>query len=381
MIDCFMDLETRSPVPIKHGTYRYAEQAEILLWAYAIEDGPVKVWDVASGDLIPVELLDTLKAQDALIWFHNGGQFDFVVLDRVMPKLAALVPQDRRRDTMVQAYCHGLPGALHTLGDVLKLDQDKRKLKTGKDLMRRFCIPRPKNEKLRWHTRETHPAEWALFVEYAGQDIEAMRAVHHQVPMWNYKGSELALWHLDCKINQRGAYVDQELARAALQAAGDSLDALATETAELTDGAVASTTQRDAMLAHILEAHGVTLPDMQKDTLERRLNDPDLPQAVRDLIAIRLQASMNSSSKYTALLNGVSSDGRLRGLAQFRGASRTGRWGHRMFQPGNLMRPPIDEIAAWHRIDKSQVKDEHIHAYIDTGIRALLAGAADLTHG
>lgn len=376
MSDCFSDLETRSPTPIKDGTHRYAEHVEVLLWAYAVDEGLVDVWDVYSGARMPSALSDQIDDPEALIWFHNGGNFDFVMLEHAMPDVAARIPQHRRRDTMVQAYCHGLPGSLDTLGQVLNLNQDKRKLKTGKDLMRFFCIPK----KGEYNRPEDHPDKWAEFIAYAGQDIVAMREVHRKVPMWNYRGKQLDLWHLDLKINYRGVKVDQELATAAVRAASSSLAKLADETVEITDGAVGSTTQRDALLAYILTEHGVDLPNMRADTLERRMNDQNLPQAVRDLIGIRLQASMNSASKYTALLKGVSADGRLRGLAQFRGASRTGRWAHRLFQPGNLMRPPIEVIAAWHGIETKDVNEDRILEYVNVGIEAMLAGAEDLTH-
>lgn len=118
---------------------------------------------------------------------------------------------------------------------------------------------------------------------------------------------------------------------------------MAKRTVALTDGEVQAATQRDAMLKHILEAHGVSLPDMQKSTLERRINDDSLPLAVRELLAIRLQASTTSTAKYAALAKGVSSDGRLRGTLQFNGASRTGRWAGRLFQPQTYSRPTLKQ--------------------------------------
>ncbi|HBI8282959.1 TPA: DNA polymerase, partial [Escherichia coli] len=127
-----------------------------------------------------------------------------------------------------------------------------------------------------------------------------------------------------------------------------------------TDGEVQAATQRDALIKHIVESYGVELPDMQRSTLERRIADPDLPSAVKELLAIRLQASTTSTSKYKALMKGVSHDGRLRGTLQFCGASRTGRWAGRLFQPQNLPRPSL--------------KQEQI----DEGIEALKAGCADL---
>ncbi len=128
----------------------------------------------------------------------------------------------------------------------------------------------------------------------------------------------------------------------------------------MTDGEVQAATQRDALIKHIVESYGVELPDMQRSTLERRMADPDLPSAVKELLAIRLQASTTSTSKYKSLMKGVSSDGRLRGTLQFCGASRTGRWAGRLFQPQNLPRPSLEQ-------------DQ-----IDEGIEALKAGCADL---
>ncbi len=187
-----------------------------------------------------------------------------------------------------------------------------------------------------------------------------MRAVDAKLPNWNYQGAELALWHRDQKINDRGVCVDVELAEAAIAAVGDEQQRLAELTQAMTDGEVQAATQRDAMLRHILEAFGVDLPDMQKSTLERRINDPDLPAPLRELLTIRLAACTTSTSKYKALMKGVSSDGRLRGTLQFCGASRTGRWAGRLFQPQNLPRPTLDQ------------------EQIDQGIEALKLGVADL---
>lgn len=336
MKNSFHDLETFSPVPLKDGTHRYAERAEILLWAYAVEDGPVSVWDVTAGTAPPADLLATLADSDTLVWFHNGDKFDFVVIDKVMPDLGKLIDIERRRDTMVQAMCHSLPGGLDKLGEALKLPDEHRKHKRGKELVRLFCIPPAKNVKRDRATRETHPEQWAEFISYAGGDIEAMRAAKARMPMWNYQGRELELWQLDQRINSRGLPIDLNLARAAIRAADRAKERLAAQTLDLTDGAVQATTQRDALLKHLLAEYGVSLPDMQSSTLERRIDDPALPWAVKELLKNRLQASSTSVAKYGTLIRATSSDGRMRGTAQFCGAGRTGRWAHRLFQPGNL---------------------------------------------
>lgn len=357
MTRLFLDLETFSEVPIKNGTHAYAEGAEIMLFAWAIDNDPVQVWDLTAGEPIPDPLWFALKNPDVEVWAHNS-HFDRTVLRHTHPRLAPDIT--RWRDTMVQALAHGLPGALGALCEVLGVPQDKAKDKEGKALIQLFCKPRPKNSKLRRATSKSHPVEWQRFVAYAGLDIEAMREVYKRLPKWNYQGAELALWHRDQRINDRGVCMDVQLAQAAIEAVEQEQKRLAKRTQVMTDGEVQAATQRDALIKHIVESYGVELPDMQRSTLERRIADPDLPSAVKELLAIRLQASTTSTSKYKSLMKGVSSDGRLRGTLQFCGASRTGRWAGRLFQPQNLPRPSLKQ-------------DQ-----IDEGIEALKAGCADL---
>ncbi len=245
---------------------------------------------------------------------------------------------------------------------MLGVPTNKAKDKEGKALIQLFCKPRPKNSALRRATGKTHPEEWKRFIAYAGLDIEAMREVHKRLPAWNYRDEELAHWHRDREVNDRGVCMDVRLAAAAIEAVEQEQKRLARLTQDLTDNEVQAATQRDALLQHISSAFGVDLPDMQKSTLERRISDPDIPLPLRELLAIRLQASTTSTSKYKALMNGVSADGRLRETLQFCGASRTGRWAGRLFQPQNLPRPTFDQET------------------IDNGIEALKAGCADLIY-
>ncbi|HHT1034713.1 TPA: DNA polymerase [Klebsiella aerogenes] len=351
------DLETYCEIPINNGTHAYAEGVEVMLFAWAIGDEPVSVWDLTSGEPIPSRLRKAIANPDTILYFHNS-HFDRTVLRHAMPELAP--PVERWRDTMVQALAHSLPGALGALCEVLGVPQDKAKDKEGKSLIQLFCKPRPKNSKLRRATSKTHPVEWQRFVAYAGLDIEAMREVYKRLPKWNYQGAELALWHRDQRINDRGVCMDVQLAQAAIEAVDLEQKRLAKRTQVMTDGEVQAATQRDAMIKHIVESYGVELPDMQRSTLERRIADPDLPSPVKELLAIRLQASTTSTSKYKSLMKGISSDGRLRGTLQFCGASRTGRWAGRLFQPQNLPRPTLEQER------------------IDEGIEALKSGCADL---
>lgn len=353
----WLDLETFSAVPIRDGTHVYAAGAEVMLFAWAVDNEPVHVWDCTADKVVPTCLLQALEDPGVEVWAHNS-HFDRTVLRHALPDRCP--PADRWRDTMVQALSHGLPGSLDALCSVLQVPVDKAKDKAGRQLVQLFCKPRPATSQIRRATRETHPAEWARFVDYAGLDVDAMRAVHQRLPQWNYRGAELALWHLDQRINDRGVAIDQDLVRSAIEAVQLEQVALAKRTQAMTHGQVESTTQRDVLLAHILESYGVDLPDLQMATLERRIADPDLPLELRELLAVRLQASTTSTSKYKTLQRGTSADGRLRGTLQFNGASRTGRWAGRLFQPQNLPRPSLPQHE------------------IEAGLDALKAGCADL---
>jgi DNA polymerase len=243
----------------------------------------------------------------------------------------------------------------------MSITGDMAKDKAGKQLIQLFCKPRPKTSKIRRATKETHPLEWGRFVSYAGQDIVAMRELYRKLPRVNYPSPrEHALWCLDQRINDRGMRVDLALARGAISTVAAAKKIMDKRTKEITDDQLQSTTQRDKLLQLALADYGVALPDMQGATIERRLEDPDLPAGLRELLALRLQTATTSNAKYNRLLKAVSSDGRLRGALQFSGAARTKRWSGKVFQPQNLPRPDMeaDEIAL--------------------GIPAIIAGGAHL---
>ena len=261
---------------------------------------------------------------------------------------------------MIGALAHSLPGSLGALCEIFRLPVDKAKNKEGRQLLSLFCKPRPKNSKIQRADRHSHPVEWAKFMDYARLDVEAMREIDKKIPHWNTQGAELSLWHLDQRINDRGVAIDIPLVDGALSAVDKAQKNLAKRTQALTQNEVQAATQRDVLLKHMLEVYQIALPDLQKSTLERRLTDPDLPEALRELIGIRLQAATTSTAKYKTLSRAVNSDGRLRGTLQFCGASRTGRWAGRLFQPQNLPRPVLAQ------------------SDIDTGIAALKSGCADI---
>ena len=352
-----IDLETYSATPIAHGTHAYAADSEIMLFAFALDDAPVEVWDCTLGEAMPDALAAALNDPSVRLVAHNFA-FERAVL------AAAGIRTDvaRWRCTMALAYAHSLPGKLEALCTLFGLAEEESKLADGNRLVHLFCTPRPKSNKLRRATRETHPSEWERFVEYCGRDVDAMRTVMRRMPRWNWSDDEVARFHLDARINERGVAIDMDLASAALKATDAEQKRLAASTNALTDGAVESTTQRDVVLGYLREECGMALADLRSATVERTLERQDLNADVRELLLTRLQASTTSTSKYRSVLRAVSRDGRLRGTLQFRGASRTGRFAGRVFQPQNLPRPP-------RHLSKKAIAD---------GIEAIKAGGIDL---
>lgn len=358
----WFDCETYSECDLKSaGTHRYAEHpsTEITVVQWAIDDGEPQVWDCATGDdYIDESLTWKLLDPNVTVVAHNSA-FDRTLLRHCW---GIDVPIERWRDTMIQAMAHGLPGSLDKIGQIVGLEADQAKDKRGRELIQLFCKPRPKNSTLRRATRKTHPEQWAEFLEYSRQDIVAMRAIAERLPNWNYRAghAELALWHLDQRINDRGVAVDLDLAHAAIAAVDREQKRLKREVHEATDGLVSNVSRRDALLAYICAEHGVDLPDLKADTLRRRVEDATLPEGVRLLLSLRLEGTKTSTAKYKALVNATSADGRLRNTLQFAGATRTARWAGRIFQPQNMPRPDM--------------KQEDI----DAGVEALKADCADL---
>lgn len=348
------DTETFSTKPLAHGSWAYAEQAEVMMFTWAVDDGPVDLWDVTEDPALPARLGDALDAADE-IWFSNGTGFDWPVLFYSRPDIFARMPQHKWRDVLVQAYSHALPGSLDKLGRVLGLPDDKIKDKRGKALIQLFCKPRKDGGR---NTRLTHPAEWEEFKVYARQDIVVMREAQRRMPMWNYRERDVRTWLCDWRTNARGIAVDMDLAVAAVGTAREARQGLSAEMREATEGEVGAATQRDALLHHLANAHGVELPDLTKSTVADLLETDELPKPVRRLLELRQQASLNSPAKFTRVINGANSDNRIRGCMQFRGAGRSGRAAHRLLQPGNMARPSTSA--------------HHIEALIEcTKVRAL----------
>lgn len=375
----FLDTETYSPVDLKKsGSYAYAEhpETEILICSYAIDDDPAQVWDCTDGSRMPDDLkaaLRQVRRHKAKLVMQNGLMFDRLVMRNCWD--INIDPRDIL-DTMVMAFRHSLPGSLAMQCEVLQIDDSLAKDKRGKALIQRFCKPTPKNYKVRRYSRETHPAEWAEFIEYARSDITAMREVFHAMPDWGNIEFENTVLAIDQRINDRGFFVDTALANAAIDAVKQHKTELQAEAnakwgAGLT-GAAFLPTLRDLAPAHeILNA--------QKSTLNDLLADDDLPDDARTIIEMRLGASSTASTKYNPLLLGLSGDGRRRGCLQYGGAKRTLRWAGKMFQPQNLARGYYDDDPEDKIIQREGENDELFRARkyaLTYGINMLLNGRA-----
>lgn len=362
MLTLWLDRETFCELDLKVvGSYVYAQAAEDLLVAYAIDNHPVKVWDVTEDGRCPEDLAHALRHADE-VWAHNA-QFDKVIHNGPKQSHLPHVELSRWRCSMAMAMSHALPGGLDNLCEVLQVKSDLAKIKDGKKLIGLFCSPQPANRKVRRATRHTHPEEWAKFKQYAANDVAAMRECVRLIPRWNWDASAVAEWHCDQRINERGFQVDTDLVAAGARAAIVEKERIGRRFAELTGGVVARPSQRAQFTAFVLERFGVKLDDTKGDTFNQYLKDATLDKILAELMKLSIAANKTSTAKYASLQPAVSADGRFRGGLQFAGASRTRRWAGRLFQPQNLPSRGLPKL-------------EHVLAYIEH----LKAGVHDLFH-
>ena len=335
----FIDLETFNPEPkaINNGAAKYSERAEIILISYAIGAEPARVVDVANGEPMPEDLYAALsdKTGEYCALAHNS-YFDRTMIARVYGGLGS---QLRWIDTMIMAYSLSLPGSLADLCGVLKLPTDVAKDKDGKRLIRLFSMMNTSRDgtPIRFD-RRSHPADWYRFVNYARLDVESMREVWKRLPKFNNTRQFWDEFRLDQKINDRGMAIDLDLVHAAIEQCSSTKDDLDRRIAEMTDGKITSIGQRAEILQFIRDRYAYNLPDLQMSTINNRIADPDTPEPVREILINRLSGAKTSIAKYKVLANATNTDGRLRGCLQFCGASRTGRFSGRIFQPQNLPR-------------------------------------------
>lgn len=352
------DLETYSATDLsKSGAYRYAEDCEVLLWGYAVDDGPARVWDLTSGLPMPADLKAAIDDPTCMTIWHNGMNFDTNVL-RHARNIHVDLPFERIEDTMVIAYSHGLPGSLKDLGDVFGLTEDQAKERDGARLVQKFSKPRKDGLRA---TKDTDPDDWSRFVHYCGRDVEAMRTIARMLPRWQWGDYDRKLYRFDQKIAQRGIKVDIALAKAAVSLDAQFQADITHRLIELTQGYVTAASQRERLIRYIgARWPDLHLKDLRAGTVTKLLEAPGIPEDLKEILRARAEGARSSIAKYRALLAAVSSDGRLHGVLQFRGASRTGRYAGRIFQPQNLPRPALDQWT------------------IDRGVEAVKEGWADL---
>lgn len=375
----FLDTETFSGVDLKKvGAYAYAEHptTEIMICTYAIDEGRVQTWDCTESPTMPRELRKALRhvsRKKAKIVMANGLLFDRLV---IREKWGIDLPVSQIEDTMIMAFRHALPGSLDMQCQVLGVDAEHAKDKAGKALIKRFCKPTPKTYKIRRYTRETHPEEWAKFLRYAALDIIAMREVYWRIPDWGNTPKEDEILLIDQLINDRGFYVDVDLARAAIKAVQAHKEELKEEAWERFGGKL---TGNDFLPALRDLAPAFTIHNAQKSTLNDLLEDPDFPDEGKVLIEMRLGASSTASTKYNPLVNGLSADGRRRGCLQYGGAKRTLRWAGKGFQPQNLARGEYSddhEGKIKRREGESDISFWVRSHMLTNGINSLLRGTA-----
>ena len=328
---CHIDCETKSGVDITNGVDAYVRDPDygLLIGTYAFDDGPVRIWEPWDGEPIPADLVEAARDPAVLFSAHNA-RFERLTINQELS-----IPLERWRCTMAQAYSHALPGALDSLCRILGLDDDKAKKADGKALIRKFCTPE-------FADPREHPADWVDFLDYAAQDVEAMRECRRRMPNVNYPKlqSELEAWFLDQRINDRGFAVDVQMAKVAMCRLAVEKETLNKVISDVSGGLITKGTQGERIKDYLNMICGIAVPDMQKDTLERLLDSGDVTGDALTLLNIRRDLSRSSTSKYERLVNSQV-DGRIHGAAQFCGAGRTGRWAGRIFQPLNLPRPKL----------------------------------------
>lgn len=377
----YLDTETyNAEKDISAGTYEYSRTAEVLIFTYAFNNGPVQLWDCTQSNTMPDDLRLALEDDDVLITAHNA-MFDRNVIHLAM---GLYTRRDRWRCTMVKAYAHGLPGSLDQIGRILGLGSDKQKIQQGKRYIQRFCKPAPSNHKAERYTRETNPEEWDAFCDYAVQDTVAMREIDKRLPEWNMNESELALYHLDQTINDRGFAVDTELVTAGSRAAASEKINLANRFIELTDGKVERPTMREKFRGYLNQTFDLSLKDTKAQTFRDILkSNDDLDPILRELMELSIRANKTSTAKYKTLEPAVSPDNRFRGGLQYAGAARTRRWSGRTFQPQNLPSrglPEAEDVDCYIRalkVDMHEALFDNLMLYGSAALRGVVIAPDD----
>ncbi|WP_320967655.1 DNA polymerase [Hungatella hathewayi] len=330
-----IDIETRSSVNIgKAGAYKYAQSPdfEILLFAYQWNNDPVKVIDLKNGEELPCWLMQALADPNVIKHAYNAA-FEWYCLNQAGYE----TPIDQWRCTMAHGLYCGYTAGLDATGKAIGLPQDKQKLTTGKALIRYFCVPckptrtnggRTWNQP--WHDKD----KWDLFKEYCKQDVVTEREILKRLDLFPMPEEEERLWQMDVLMNAYGVRVDTDLIEGALY-----IDQISTQ--RLTDEAISLTGLQNpnsaAQLLQWLRDNGTEADNLQKATVAELLGGIN-PNKVRRMLEIRQQLGKTSIKKYVAMDTARGEGDRVRGLTQYYGANRTGRWAGRRVQMQNLPR-------------------------------------------
>lgn len=340
-----IDIETYSSVDIKtSGAYAYVNSPdfEILLFAYAYDDEPVTVIDLTDFEAIPDEILGDLTNPDISKTAFNAN-FERTCLSR---ELGLVLPIEQWSCTAVQSLTLGLPGDLAGVSTVLKLPQDKAKMAVGKQLITYFCKPCKPTKSNGGRTRNLPhhaPAKWELFKQYCLQDVEAERAVRAKTARYKPLPEECRLWVLDQEMNDRGVKIDTVLAEQAIACDSAYQTQLLEQAVRLTG---LPNPKSNTQLKAWLEEKGLEVESLDKNHLPGLLQQTADP-AVTAMLNLKQELSKTSVKKYDAMLRATanSPDNRARGLLQFYGANRTGRWAGRLVQVQNLPKNTMTDLA------------------------------------
>lgn len=333
-----IDLETFSSVPIaKAGAQKYISSPdfEVLLFAYSLNGAPPVCCDMAQGERLPGWMLEALCDPGCLKHAYNAA-FEWGCLSKFMGRQ---LPPEQWRCTMFHGLYAGYPAGLDSIGRALGLPEDKRKLSTGKALIRYFCVPcapTKSNGGRRRNLPHHDPARWDLFKEYNAQDVITEMEIEQRlslitVPDWLQKQ-----WETDLRINTRGVAVDMELVAGALEIGANVRERLTREAVRISGLNNPNSVQQ--LSAWLEQETGEEVNDLRKETVAKMIAQDDNSPKVQRMLEIRQELGKTSTKKYDAIEQAVCPDGRVRGLLQFYGANRTGRWAGRLVQVQNLPR-------------------------------------------
>lgn len=336
-----IDIETYSDVDLtKAGLYRYCDTPafEILLFAYSVDFGPVKIIDFTAGENLPADIFNALSDEKVQKHAYNAA-FEITCLNRA----GFNTPPEQWRCTMLHGMYLGYPAGLAKLGEALGLPDDKKKMGVGKALIRYFCVPcKPaKSNGNRTRNLPKHePEKWQLFKTYCCQDVvtemeDLKRLLAFPVPQEVQDD-----WVIDYQINSRGIAVDNDLVKGALAIDAEYKNELTVKAIAITG--LSNPNSRSQLLSWLNENTSLDLPDLTKATVTANLNVDDKTAA--EILDIRRELSKSSVSKYKAMETAMCGDKRVRGLLQYYGASRTGRWAGRLVQVQNLPRNYIENL-------------------------------------